>query len=171
MKKNFVKYLIYGIIAGLGIFLLDLADVYFDVKEWIYFISFLIIPFIPMLLRRLKKGSSKSFSILFKIGILVSVSCIVCYTLMLQIYPKIFISTAEKTRLVDEKVNRMILDFDGRKIDIFAMEEKALSFFETSPMDGLLTLLLLSLFFLFICVLFALVLKTESGGDSLVEGA
>lgn len=165
MKKNFITYLFYGLLGGIGLFLLEIYDVYHHTPAWPYLILYVSIPFVPMFLRRLKKSKQRSFSTLFKLGIIVSLLSIVSFTIISQSYPRLFISQEQKTMLVDEKVNRMIMDFDGSKIDIFAMEERALHFFETKPSKALLELLLLIPVFIFLCTLFALILKTEIKDD------
>ncbi len=161
MKQKFITYILFGILGGLIIFLIDLFDVYFRITGWIYFFTAVSIIFVPMFLHRLKKNASRSFSAMFRIGIIVTIMSAVSYSIISQVYPRIFFSEAEKTRLVDEKVNRLIMEFDGPKIDIFEMEESALSFFEPDISRLLMILALLAPFLFFLTVLFALVLKKE----------
>lgn len=161
MKNSFIKYLFYGLLGGTGMFLLDLYDVYAKSPGWLYLIIFISIPLIPMMLRRLKKNSQRSFSALFKIGMIVSAICLIIYNTISLVYPKFFISPEKQTQLVDEKVNRMIMEFKGSKIDIFAMEEHALDFFDSSLKDSIPQSLVLFAFYIFFNTLFALILKTE----------
>jgi len=121
-----------------------------------------------MVLRRLKKTSQRSFGTLFKIGMIVSMTSILIFSIIGQIYPNYLVTSEEKTRLVDEKVNRMIMDFDGsngNKIDIFAMQHSASSFFDFSLKQSLIRFLIMIPFYIISNTLFALILKTDE--DSL----
>lgn len=162
MKNKYIIYILYGILGGLMIFMAELLDVYFDLSFWVYLVICISISLFPMLMKRLKKGTERSFSTMFRIGIIVSATSIISFSILTQIYPRVFISASEKTRLVDEKVNRLIMDFKGDKIDIFALEQKALNFFEPTFDKFLLVLAMFVPFFLFCTILFALILKKET---------
>lgn len=164
MKNSLIKYICFGILGAILLFLKDLYHAHANCPGWVSFILMLIIPLVPMILRRLNKTQSRSFTALFKIGMIVSMTAIIIYPIIAHVHPNFFISPERQIELVDEKVNRMIMEFEGGNIDIFKMEENATKFFEPVIKDSLFGALLFAVFYFFFNTLFALILKTEKGG-------
>lgn len=162
MKRHFKTYLLIGLLGGSAIFLLEIYDLYFATNFWFYVLFFLMSVAAPMVLKRFKNKNSNSFSGLFSSGLSVGIITILSFTIFSQVLPNLIYGKEERVRLVDEKVNRLIMDFDGNKIDIFKLEESAESFFESSLSTALLPLLYIIPLTILLATFFALIFKKEA---------
>ena len=162
MKKYLLKYLFFGFLGGLSMFLLDLYDLYYSTNGWFYFLVFILIVLIPMLINKLRNRQDNSFSQLFKLGFAVALFSLIFKQIISNLYPILFISEEYKIKLVDEKVNRLIMNYEGNKIDIFQLENQALSFFDKEMVEEIVASFAIFALYLLAIVFFALILKTKS---------
>lgn len=164
MKKNLIKYLFYGLLGGVLLYLLRMTTLYTNVNTWFFVLLLSTIVFLPMFINRLRRKDNNSFSTLFGIGITVASISIFGYNIISQFYPKVAYSEEQKIKLVDEKVNRLIMEFKGGNIDIFELEERALSFFDRSWKQTILSSLALVLLSFLLVIFLSLILKSSMPG-------
>lgn len=95
-------------------------------------------------------------------GFAVALFSLIFKQIISNLYPILFISEEYKIKLVDEKVNRLIMNYEGNKIDIFQLENQALSFFDKEMVEEIVASFAIFALYLLAIVFFALILKTKS---------
>lgn len=159
MKKHFITYLLFGLLGGLSFFLMSLYRLHHSLIGIWYLAAFVLFVLGGMLFNRFRNKEQNSFSRLFGIGITIAIISLVSFTIFSQVLPNLIYDQDQKVKLVDDKVNRLIMDFEGSKIDIFDMEEQALVFFERSIGESLLILVLFLPLAFLVTTFLALVFK------------
>jgi len=161
MEKNAYKYLLFGLLGGIAMFSLDLNNIYDSTHGGFYFLFSSSTVLLPLLLYRARHKMDSSFRMLLSMGIIVSIIALTFYVITSQLYKNVIVSDEQRTHLVDEKVNRLIMEFKGNKIDIFALEDEANEAFFDSFSDTATEAALLFPLYLLYCVFFALILKSK----------
>jgi len=161
MSNKFKEFWFFGLIGGLALSLLDWQNIYYTLNSVFYLLAPGITILCAMLYYKLRHKPT-SFKLLLKIGFFVSMIALVVHVIIIQLYLKLKLTEKEKIQLIDEKVDRMIMDFDGNKIDIFAMEKRANDLLGVDVADSVLELLALLPLYLLFCVIFALLLKSRN---------
>ncbi len=162
MNKNAILInLLFGVIGGLCIFLLDVYHVYSNVDGLLYFALHFALVFICMLLFRKKQAEKASFSSLFKKGILFVLLSLFVYTAAFYSYCYLYLSQNQKEILVDEKIGREIMAFEGAGINIFSLDDSIYSYLNPNFLNDIFLYLFTTPLYVLVCVIFALILKPK----------
>ena len=159
--RGLIRTLLFGIFSGLILFTIDTFDIYIEIAFWMYMLGFVFVTVFPMLWCRFKNKQESTFGSLIKVGLLNFLVAFLVSTAATFTYTYKYLNHDLKYEIINEKVAKDILNFEGSSIDIFSMD--TLSYRTVNP--NIAELFIGFLFsiplYLLICIILALILKPK----------
>lgn len=163
--RRFINNLIFGLFGALCLFILNVNDIYRYISGWIYLLVFVTVIFIPMIWLRYSNKQESTFGELIKTGLFSFIISMLVSTVATSIYVYQYLSHAQKKELIDQRVSRQIMEYEGDNIDIFSYHENAMTALNPTIEISFFKFLLSFPFILFISIVIALILKPRLEPD------
>lgn len=170
-KKAILNNLFFGLLGGICLFLLNIGDTYIDISGWGFFLITVLVILMPMIWYRFKNKDNSTFGSLFKIGVYSYLTISLISALMTFMYFYQVLSSEQKNTLVENVVERQIMEYDGDSIDIFSFDDDARYYLNPDIGDSFLEFMLGLPLILFIVTILALILKPKFNPEALIQNA
>jgi hypothetical protein len=168
-KKATLNNLFFGLLGGICLFLFNIAYIYIDIGGWVFLLITVLVILMPMTWYRFKNKGNNTFGNLFKIGVYSYFTVSLISGLMTFIYFYQVLSIEQKNTIVENVVERQIMEYEGDSIDIFSYDGAARYYINPEIGDSILEFILSLPLILFLVTILALILKPKFVPDALIQ--